>query len=222
MDTPTFLAIQGSYTKLQLALFKGDFCLETIEETNKKASSLLIPLIKKILEKNSIAIHDLDFIATDQGPGAFTSLRVTISTVNGISFAQKIPLIGIDGLQALQKETNAVPLLNAYNNEVYYLLQNETGYKKIDFLLESIKKLDQPTITFCGNGAILHKSLITETIKQKKVSFNQQEVCSTGQIAKMALKSWRQKKNLQEKLYPLYLKSQAFAIRSTPNTSDTA
>ena len=111
----------------------GESKVQVIKETNKKASSLLVPYIKQILEKNSLKISDLDFICADQGPGAFTSLRVTIATINGISFASKIPLIGIDGLDALNQETlsdvmlkkQGVPeilivLLNAYNNEVYF------------------------------------------------------------------------------------------------------
>jgi tRNA threonylcarbamoyladenosine biosynthesis protein TsaB len=222
MEIPTYIAIQGSYTKLQLALFKGDFCLEQIEEVNKKASSLLIPLIKKMLDQQKMTLDNIDFIATDQGPGAFTSLRVTISTINGISFAKHIPLIGIDGLQALLQETNAIPLLNAYNNEVYYALNNKKSYKKIDALLDDLQMLRQQKIMVCGNGAILHKNIILEKLKDKKISFLEQSVCSTQQIATMALQRWHNKKNLQKKLYPLYLKSQHFAIRSKPHTPHTA
>jgi tRNA threonylcarbamoyladenosine biosynthesis protein TsaB len=222
MKTPLFIAIQGSYTTLKLALFKGNFCFEQIEEINKKASSLLIPLIKTLLEKHKIQLCNLDFISTDQGPGAFTSLRVTISTVNGISFAQHIPLIGIDGLKALAQETNATPLLNAFNNEVYYALPHAKGYKKIEMVLQEIQASKQKEIYFSGNGAVLHKSLITQTLTNKKISFIMQNTCSTQQIAKMALQFWQQKKNMKNKLYPLYLKSQNFAIRSKPNTSHAA
>ena len=106
MKTPLFISIQGSYSQLQLSLFKGNSCLTLISETNKKASSLMVPLIEEMLKQHSLTLCDINFICADQGPGAFTSLRVTIATINGISFAQHIPLIGIDGLDALAQETH--------------------------------------------------------------------------------------------------------------------
>jgi tRNA threonylcarbamoyladenosine biosynthesis protein TsaB len=242
MSTPIFISIQGSYTDLELALFKGSSLIQQIKETNQKASSLLIPIIEETLKQNSIKFSDLNFICADQGPGAFTSLRVTISTINGLSFAQKIPLIGIDGLDAISQETCdiffeksakeaptlLISLLNAYNNEVYFsisrILDNNgleltsiinpaKGYKKIDILLDELsKKFSDTKILFTGNGAHLHKELILQAFKENALFFPAL-VCTTKQIAKMALENWNKKENLSFKLYPLYLKSQNFAIR---------
>jgi len=241
MKIPNFIAIQGSYTQLELALFRGKSKLETIKENNKKASSLLIPYIKQILEKNSLKISDINFICADQGPGAFTSLRVTISIINGISFSNKIPLIGIDGLDAMSQETLSdvmlknqeipeilISLLNAYNNEVYFSVNkiidkqnlklikefNPTkGYKKIDLFLTEIKeKFDNKKIMFTGNGSHLHKDLIEKAFKDQ-AEISSLQICSVDQIAKMALEKWNKKEDLNSKLYPLYLKSQKFAIR---------
>lgn len=247
MSTPIFISIQGSYTNLELALFKGSSIIHQIKEINQKASSLLIPIIEEALKKNSLKISDLNFICADQGPGAFTSLRVTISTINGISFAQKIPLIGIDGLDALAQETCAaffeknskeiptilISLLNAFNNEVYFsinrILEDKMleltsifnpakGYKKIDILLDEInKKFANTKILFTGNGAQLHKETISSTLKENALIFPS-HLCSTKQIAQMALENWNKKENLSSKLYPLYLKSQNFAIR--PGTTN--
>ena len=254
-----FISIQGSYNKLELAIFKNNKCLSLIREDNIKASSLLIPLITKILNENSLNISDIQFIAIDQGPGAFTSLRVAIATVNGISFANKIPLIGIDGLDALAQETlknflsNSnqtcpdilITLLNAYNNDVYFSI-NKTinqnieisdgvrlpashkatqdtvgsinkGYKKIDILLDEIKKaFSKKTILFSGNGAQLHRQKIEQIFKFNSNFYVLQSVCSAKQIASMALEKWNNKEDISFKLYPLYLKSQNFAIRSKP------
>ena len=265
-----FISIQGSYNKLELAIFKNNKCLSLIREDNIKASSLLIPLITKILNENSLNISDIQFIAIDQGPGAFTSLRVAIATVNGISFANKIPLIGIDGLDALAQETlknflsNSnqtcpdilITLLNAYNNDVYFSINKPSphvrhpvrhsfidgvsfsdgvrlpashkatqdtvgsinkGYKKIDILLDEIKKaFSKKTILFSGNGAQLHRQKIEQIFKFNSNFYVLQSVCSANQIASMALEKWNNKEDISFKLYPLYLKSQNFAIRSKP------
>ena len=99
----------------------------------------------------------LAFLAVNQGPGAFTSLRVIIASINGLALgdAQK-RLIGVDGLDALAQEAHQkyikdqnallVPLLNAYNSEVYYGVYESAGanvkpvapkgYKKKEIFLE--------------------------------------------------------------------------------------
>jgi tRNA threonylcarbamoyladenosine biosynthesis protein TsaB len=251
MATTIFLSIQGSYTDLEIALFQNSLCKSQIKETNQKASSLLIPYIEKILKENSLTISDLNFISADQGPGAFTSLRVTISTINGLGFAKKIPLIGIDGLDALAQETLhnffqknqkenpeiLISLLNAYNNDVYFainrIINNQKleltslcdcakGYKKIDLLLDEIKKkFRDEKILFTGNGVQAHKDLIQENLGNSAIFFPLQ-TCSTNQIAKMALEFWNKKENLRTKLYPLYLKAQIFAVRPGATKSSNA
>ena len=101
----TFLSIEGSYSNLELELFQGQKSIQKISDNNLKASSTLILKIDSILKQNKITLSDLAFIAVNQGPGAFTSLRVVIATVNGISFSTKIQIIGIDGLDAWSLKT---------------------------------------------------------------------------------------------------------------------
>ena len=90
-----FLSFQGSYSPFQIALFHGAKCIaqHTLEQ---KPSAHLIPVLQKMLTENNIELSDISFIALDQGPGAFTSLRVTLTTANALSFAKKIPLIGYE------------------------------------------------------------------------------------------------------------------------------
>lgn len=238
MDSPLFLSIQASYTKLQLALYKGDRCLEVIDENSRKASSTLIPLIKSLLEKHALSFDAVSFIALDQGPGAFTSLRVSVATVNGLGFAGNIPLIGIDGLHALAVQMKSdctvtydviVPLLNAYNNEVYYAFYDgnmqlvedtQAGYQNIESLLGEIQeRFAGKKVLFGGNGALMHRELL-EKSGAKNCMIPSFESCSVQQVAALALVRWHAQENIQKKVYPLYLKSQKFAIRSMPNRSN--
>ncbi len=224
MNKPKFISLQGSYSRLELSLFIGSDCIDTIKEDNLRASSLLIPKINDLLQKNSLELKDLDFIAVDQGPGAFTSLRVVITIVNALSFAKKIPLIGVDGLDALYYQVvdksdykNIVVILNAYNNDVYFAFKKndvlEKGYKKIDLLIYELKELykDDPVL-FVGNAYNQHKDLISKELND---SFSSLEIASSEQIAKIALDRWNSNnKDLSYKLKPLYLKSQSFSTVS--------
>ncbi|MCF7800004.1 tRNA (adenosine(37)-N6)-threonylcarbamoyltransferase complex dimerization subunit type 1 TsaB [Candidatus Babeliales bacterium] len=238
-----FLSLQASYSGLELSLYKNNILTKKIEENNRKASSILIPLIQDLLQEYDLKISDLNFICVDHGPGAFTSLRVAITTVNGISFAQKIPLIGIDGLDALSLQTFdllqnkyknlktnlLITLLNAYNDEVFFEIDKiensslekielenfKESYVKIDLFLEEIRNLfGGENILFSGNAATLHKNLIQNFFQNKAIFFPEiLQVSSTEQIAKMAIEKYNSDKNFVYKLLPKYLKSQTFAIK---------
>ncbi|MFH1461920.1 MAG: tRNA (adenosine(37)-N6)-threonylcarbamoyltransferase complex dimerization subunit type 1 TsaB [bacterium] len=227
MKQPIFISLEGSYSNLEISLYQGFDIIEKFEEDNLRASSLLIPKIKNLLQDNSLDLKDLDFIAVNQGPGAFTSLRVVITIVNALAFANKIPLIGIDGLDALYfktqdktDSTNIVVILNAYNNDVYYAFNKdgnlEKGYKNIDLLLLELKDLYQnQDVVFVGNAYKLHKEIISQELNS---SFLNMEVPSADQIATMALERWvKNNKDVSYKLTPLYLKSQIFVTKSKKN-----
>src|SRR3990170_4281291 len=126
-----FLSIQNTYEAIEIALFKDDQLVAALKEDKSRASKELIPLIAYLLLRARITMKDLAFIAVNQGPGPFTTLRVVIATVNGLSFATNVPLVGIDSLDAFLEEYKnsehpTIILLNAFNNDVYYAI------KKVD------------------------------------------------------------------------------------------
>lgn len=230
--------MQGSYKSFAITLFREDQLLETIYVDSLSASAYLLSTFQNILEQNNLSIEDLSFLAIDQGPGAFTSLRVILSTVNGIAFAHKIPLIGIDGLDALTQETlmlhvknvggasvSIIALLNAYNDEVYYsITQNSQKlipncYKKIDVLLDDVKNLcGEELLLFTGNGSELFKNKIEEKFSERVIKpFPLLQTCSSERVGRMGLEVWQ--KNLPKiyHLLPLYLKAQTFAVRKKIN-----
>lgn len=181
-----FIALQGSYGHLELALFKYPQVqvVESIYCVDTKASSHLVSRLSELLIKYNLLLSDLKFIAVDFGPGAFTSLRVIVASVNGLAFATSIPLVGVSGLQALSeqslsslnnKKTNlnvshVVCLLNAYNNDVYELVRkvawddSEKQYKfteegtegcvKIDLTLNALLGLDGVQNIFFNGNAV--------------------------------------------------------------------
>jgi len=224
----SFISIQSSYAEAKLALFRGEICLEKVFKKDDRASSHLIPYIDELLKRNSLLLSDLAFMAVDKGPGAFTSLRVTITTVNGIGFTKKIPLIGVDGLDALsldfltqfQEANLLVAILNAYSNDVYYSINSrektlEKGCKKIDKLLDEIKKkYSGEKIFFTGNGTILHKGLILEALGGcAEIPSQIQETASAETIGLIALKQFNQQSQPVYTIKPNYIKTQLFATR---------
>jgi len=233
-----FISIEGCYTHVEVALFKNKISIDSIVKQDVKASSHLIPYLDTLLQKNSLTLDNLSFLAIDQGPGAFTSLRVSIATVNGIAYAHKIPLIGVHGLDALchqtakalinKTNTLIVCLLNAFNNDVYFSINKiqedsinilEKNCKKIDLVLQELQEFPDRskfTIVFTGNGAVLHQEIITQIFGKDSFSSPLYTNCSAQTIAEMALEQWEENKNPENfpnSLAPHYMKTQEFSIK---------
>ena len=141
-----FLVLQSSYKVLSIGIGENGRIIDRIAENKLTASASLVPLAIKLLERNSLSLHDMSAIIVDQGPGAFGSLRVLLSTANAIGFALKFPIVGLDGLSTLTNDVIdnysdvrldenilIVPILNAYNAECYYGIYEV----KTHFILDS-------------------------------------------------------------------------------------
>jgi tRNA threonylcarbamoyl adenosine modification protein YeaZ len=215
-----FVGIEGSYKSFDIALFEGTKCVDEICNIDERASSQFLVFLQNIFAKNNKKLSDLSFLAVNHGPGAFTSLRVVISTVNAIAFSGGIKLVSVDGLDALERETRLnvsdncviIPMLNAYNNDVYYASNAERGYKKIDALLpELARKYRDREIIFTGNGAHIHKELICEYFKNSQIVPLQR--CSAKQVGFIGLEQWNRGERIVDELRPAYLKVQTYAVR---------
>lgn len=65
-----------------------------------KAENLVI-FLDELLKEANISIKDITKIGIASGPGAFTGLRLSVTTAKTIALAQQIPLIAISTLEAL-------------------------------------------------------------------------------------------------------------------------
>lgn len=64
----------------------------------------LVPMIEEVLAEAGVAYSDFDVLVTTVGPGAFTGLRIGLSTAKTLQLVLDVPLFGITTLQALALE----------------------------------------------------------------------------------------------------------------------
>lgn len=110
----------------------------------------LIVSIAKVLEDANLSLKDLNGIAISIGPGSFTGLRIGLSAVKGLVFANHLPVVSVNTLDALAHQAlfysyQICPLIKAQADEAYTAL-----YRANNFALERISKyrlinLDQLT-----------------------------------------------------------------------------
>jgi len=70
------------------------------EIASRKHMEYIIPVIDQALSESGIELNQLSGIAVTYGPGLIGSLLVGLTLAKSIAFARKIPLIGINHLEA--------------------------------------------------------------------------------------------------------------------------
>lgn len=152
MTESTALIIYPGYVSIQVALARNNGVIDRLTIDKKNASRDLIATIETLLTRNNLTLTSLSFCAAHVGPGPFTTLRSALSTVNGLAFATKIPLIGVDGLDAFIDQEKArlttrylVVMLNAFCGDVYFAFYDrenktvEKGCAAIGQFIERMK-----------------------------------------------------------------------------------
>lgn len=205
---------------MQLAIYNDITACGFIELDKTKASKECIIALQELLAQCKLRFEDLAFIVANQGPGPFTTLRVVISTINGLSFATKKPLIGINAIEAFLKEyeqqpyQNEVVILNAFGNDLYYGIQIDKSSIEIgcasaeSLLLQVNQKIPHNPILFLGNGLQQYQMSIQEMFGDRAQFLNPNpQTVSLNQIAQMGLAKWAHQQDLSFQLQPLYFKA---------------
>ena len=93
------LAVDTSTQWMGLALYDDEQIIgETIWQTHNHHSVELAPAIESLFNRSGITGKDLRVLAVATGPGSFTSLRIGMAFVKGLSLALNLPVIGIPSL----------------------------------------------------------------------------------------------------------------------------
>lgn len=215
----SYIIIHHTYETFEVALFINTIQVGVISDDKRLASKMLIPHLDTLLRENNVPLTALSFIGVNQGPGLFSTLRSIITTANALYFAEKIPLIGVDALDAtaheFYDETHpfSVVLLDAFNHEIYYAIMEymtiiKKSYNKIDlFLKDLIQHYPSQKIRFIGNGTLIYKDLILDMCKEQAfIPEHIPALCSLEAIARIALHSFVTGQIKNGYLSPLHLK----------------
>ena len=142
-----------------------------------KHSALLIPTIKRALNKSKIKIGDIDLFSVGIGPGSFTGLRVGVTSVRALAIALGKPLVGVPSMDAIayngrvylkrmesrEPDTVICPILDAKRKQVYACIYSRSSGKlrrKSKYLLcpiEDLLKRLKGHVLFLGDAIHLYK-----------------------------------------------------------------
>ena len=120
-----WLALDSSCLTLSLALVRpsGEVVEHVLVPPPTKQSDALPGCIDALLKKNGVTLTELTGLVSGLGPGSFTGLRIGLSCLKGLSYALKIPLVGVSSLKALSldapEDTELFCVSVVKKNELY-------------------------------------------------------------------------------------------------------
>ena len=129
------LAIDCGTSVMSLALKVNGQLFEINQDIAAKQSEHLLPALRDLYAQASVDTPDLAAIVVNQGPGAFTGLRVGASVAQGLAAAFNIPLIGVPSLDALAYSAPPCPCvlaaMDARMGEVFYAFFDTVNQQRL-------------------------------------------------------------------------------------------
>ncbi|MBO5266756.1 MAG: tRNA (adenosine(37)-N6)-threonylcarbamoyltransferase complex dimerization subunit type 1 TsaB [Ruminiclostridium sp.] len=139
-------------------------------------SQTLVPFMESLMKGADISLDDIDAFAVSVGPGSFTGLRIGISAIKGMAFAQNKPVRPVSTLLGIAHNftvTDAIicAVMDARCNQVYnalFRVQNGLVMRLCDdralFIDDLKKELSKYSerIILAGDGADLVYSKIND------------------------------------------------------------
>src|SRR5262245_60374746 len=124
------LAVETSTELCSVALLRDKelFVEEALAEN--RHSEMLVPMLKRVLERARLDARQMDAFAFGQGPGSFTGIRIACGIVQGLAFAADRPVVPVPSLLALAEQSNegrVVSALDARMGEAYIAAYARNG-----------------------------------------------------------------------------------------------
>lgn len=201
------LCIDTSSKLCGVGIFENEKLIDKIELNNGLThSETLMPILKQILEKNSLVLKDFDLIAVDIGPGSFTGIRIGVATAKAFSDSLTIPCVGIDSLEILAyqiKEPSIVcSAIDCKNDNCYFALYELRNNEYIILEAPSAKTKQEVT-------DLLDSKYSNKEIKFVGDAFSSKSLFSHLSVENLnlaALKKFTRNNFHGEEILPLYLK----------------
>jgi tRNA threonylcarbamoyladenosine biosynthesis protein TsaB len=120
------LAIDTTSEACSATLLLGDARVSRAEEAGRGHADRVLVMIDEILAEGGIALGALDCLAVCVGPGAFTGVRISIATAQGLAFGAGLKVVPVSSLEALAfarmrgGARRVLACLDARMNEVYW------------------------------------------------------------------------------------------------------
>ena len=96
----TSLFIDTHDKDINIVLYKDGLILDkNIKESERHHSDYIMPMLKEILDRNNLTVHDINEIYVVNGPGSFTGVRLGVTIAKTLAFTLNVPIKTITSLE---------------------------------------------------------------------------------------------------------------------------
>lgn len=171
-----------------------------LSNDNNYHSAYLISTIVDILKSKGLTPSNLDYIATDIGPGSFTGIRACVTVARMLAQQLNIKAIGVSSLEILSRVLgeNDLVALDARKNKAYLYDKKVLGAIDLEEVDNTIK----------GKRLITDNSLLErfKTLSSEAISYQQNDYPLGEILAKIAIEKIKNNENSDWRmLKPLYI-----------------
>ena len=143
-------------------------------DSSREQGGQLPGALATLLDRESVALREIDGYGVAIGPGSFTGLRVGIATMQGLAMATGKPLIGVSALDALAVLAGAeqyssgriVAWIEAWRGDVFSATYERGRALRAPVIAPPNELLDHVSgraTVFIGSGAARNMDLIRTT-----------------------------------------------------------
>jgi len=121
------LALDTSGRSLSAALVRDDEIVgESLLNIGLRHSATALPLVRDLCDRCGVRYSDIDAFACATGPGSYTGIRIGVSLIKGLAYAEGKPAIGISSLEALahavvrpDDDAIIIPMIDARSGRLF-------------------------------------------------------------------------------------------------------
>jgi len=119
------LAFESSAKPASVALCDdGKLISQYSQNSGLTHSRTLLPMAEDLLKNSEYKLSDVDIFAVAHGPGSFTGVRIGVSAVKGLAWAEDKKCVGVSTLEAMAWNAVVVggiicPVMDARRSQVY-------------------------------------------------------------------------------------------------------
>jgi tRNA threonylcarbamoyladenosine biosynthesis protein TsaB len=152
------LAFDTALNFCSVAVFANGKASTEMREMAQGHAEHLVPMAERVLKDAKINYKDIEAIVTTVGPGAFTGLRIGLSTARAMALALNIPIFGITTTQILavqQARREAKPIgvvLETKRQDFYFQAFDAKGNPTTRAAALPKDKIDIKGLTLIGDG----------------------------------------------------------------------
>ena len=85
---------------INIVLYKdGEILDKNIKESERHHSDFIMPMLKEVLDRNSLTVHDINEIYVVNGPGSFTGVRLGVTIAKTLAYTLNVPVKTLTSLE---------------------------------------------------------------------------------------------------------------------------